>query len=79
MNISFVAFFLSLGGLGAENQTFLSSKQSILKDYHTKEILFVYAINNHTSFQSSWQEIKPNKIEYLRFILKFRSFDGLSI
>ena len=55
VNISFVAFFLGLGGLGVENRTSLSSKQSILKDYHTKEILFAYAINNHTSFQSSWQ------------------------
>ena len=28
VNISFVAFFLGLGGLGAENRTSLSSKQS---------------------------------------------------
>jgi len=30
-------------------------KTCILKDYHTKEILFAYAINNYTSFQSFLQ------------------------
>jgi len=48
VNISFVAFFLGLGELGAENRTSLSSKQSILKNYHTKEFLFAHAINNLT-------------------------------
>jgi hypothetical protein len=53
-----------------QNRTF------ILKDNHTKAILFVCAINNLTIFVFL---VVKTQIKYLKFILKLRSFDDLSI